>query len=1223
MGIHVCQSQRLEVLAQAFLTQVSVQSQQPFNILKAQHIIVPNPAVEQWLNQFMAEQKGISANQIYHQRIQTFQWYIYQQVLSDKEQVRQANIPRLVMKWRIYAVLLPFITPAQIELNNTHPLYALVQRIYESATSLIDLKAQYKKKQSMLYWIAEQVSRLFSHYMLYRGYCTQGHADGQCSCTHNWLDRWGRGEHLDIEHLLNIQSSISLYNLEQTISLEKWQSWLWQHVFHEDFLNIKEIDHIFWDDIEKNQHSTVQQQLPEQLIVFTLLDLPPHQLFFLRKLAQYIDVVIYHYNPSQEYWADSVDPKWKQTYDAQVKQRFIDKHIAQGKKVSDADIDAFFRAFNQSFNAESRESRHPLLTRFGKQARDHFSLLAGLSSGEEGEWLDLFIDDYESHMLGQLQSDILFLMEPVPHSYALQPDDQSIQIHVCHSHLRQLEVLKDQLIAWLAQSTPQQPKRLDDILIVTPILKDIEPLIRSVFAPSYTQGEHQQTYLPIKIAGIVQIDLDNAWRAVLGRIQLPYGRFKYSEFADWLSLLSTQRYYGIDVQNVERMLALLEQAGFKRGLDGLHLAQELSPDDQDYRFSFKFALDRLVMGVAVPEHCMALNTLSYDALQPEDFALVTVLITMYDDFNQRRDWLRANELGLTYTVEHWLYVLAQEVADFQKQGETILKAVADVIQKHIRMLTLSVTYEKKNQRTNNIGHLDQLSLPLADVIAEIEKTIESQLENAIPSGQITISEIGQIRPLPYRLVVVLNLESGVFPSRQVHTPFDLMKVLRPILGDRSRLEDDQGAFLDALLLAKENIWFFYNGFDANDGEVRQPSSVLQELIDHLALIVQTDESFPALVNVQGLDIPQQLQSLYHIHELQPFDLHGFENPNEIRFQDQWFTVASQLQSAQGHRETWIDQSFLAPSNTHVTVIHYQQWLADVTFPAQLYLKQLGVKNIYVDDVIDDNEPLLLDGLGRYRVREFMQQDSLQDHQLLQAELPVGKAQHSAWLQAQLEHTELMSRLHLYADAPTQVTQQRLKIDDHLYIQLQVPQQKNHQWVSLQVSSARAERRTKVWLEYLLWLSYLNLGQQGADYQRIVVFSDRTIVCDGIHSDQAKAYLELWWQAWRSGQSSPLVLPAALLMKATEKNNQLVWCDDASDTWQLDEKSMQSLLRHWNDAQKYNDIFSAIDDKASKYHQDWQFILQEQDATALLLDACTTWSFLLYAPIYQYQSCRDE
>lgn len=83
-------------------------------------------------------------------------------------------------------------------------------------------------------------------------------------------------------------------------------------------------------------------------------------------MGQYIDIYILHYNPSQEYWADSVDPNWKARYDVRVKERFIAKYEQQNKsKASDADIEKFFQEFTLNFNAEQRESRHPLLTRFG------------------------------------------------------------------------------------------------------------------------------------------------------------------------------------------------------------------------------------------------------------------------------------------------------------------------------------------------------------------------------------------------------------------------------------------------------------------------------------------------------------------------------------------------------------------------------------------------------------------------------------------------------------------------------------------------------------------------------------------------------------------------------------------------------------------------------------------------------------------------------------------
>ena len=103
------------------------------------------------------------------------------------------------------------------------------------------------------------------------------------------------------------------------------------------------------------------------------------------------------------------------------------------------------------------------------------------------------------------------MVEPTQHQYALAEQDDSIQIHVCHSSLRQLEVLKDQLTHWLAQGTAEAPRRPSDILVLTPSLTELEPFIRSVFARPPHEREalqkgHQLSkdsiYLPIKLAGV-------------------------------------------------------------------------------------------------------------------------------------------------------------------------------------------------------------------------------------------------------------------------------------------------------------------------------------------------------------------------------------------------------------------------------------------------------------------------------------------------------------------------------------------------------------------------------------------------------------------------------------------------------------------------------------------------------------------------------------------------
>ena len=1218
MGIHVIQSQSIEVLVQGILQSATAPSNDPFSVLRTQHFIVPSPAIQEWLTQRLAEQRGVSANTEFHQRIRGFQWYAYKQVLNgEDDRVGKANVPSLIMKWRVYQTLKDFIQTKENNLAPEHPLYPLIQRIYDAAAQLEHGLEKQQKKQGMLYWVAEQVSLLFNYYMVYRGQCQRGCRD-LCTCPSNWLGQWGRGQALNIEQQFpKTDQQVSAFRLAQAQELEQWQRWLWMHIFHEDFAEMQMIDTLFWQVFDHPQlREDALKNLPEKIVVFTLLELPPQQLNFLRRLGQYLDVIILHYNPSQEYWADSVDPNWKKRYDLGVKARFIEKN----PKATDADLQHFFDEFTLNFNAEVRESRHPLLTRFGKQARDHFSLLSQLSSGEEGQWIDAFVNEEPKNLLSQLQSDILYLIEPQEHSYPLDPKDQSIQIHVCHSTLRQLEVLKEQLIHWLAQGTPEQPRRPSDILVLTPHLTEIEPLIRSVFP----HIPHQDSiHVPAKIAGVTQLDVENAWRAILGRIEWSQGRFSIEDFSDWLTLEATQLRYGLDVQNTERMLELLIQAGFKRGFDAEHLQQTLSEDDQDFRFSFKFALDRLALGVAIPTHAVFEQTLSYQYVRSSDFELIGQLIEIYQDFSARRYWLTQHELGQGHSVEEWLGILIDEVNQFIHAKVDILKAVKETISLQQKMLRHS--YLRLEDQQQYVTHLKGVHLPLTYVLAEIHNALSGQLEQTLPTGDITFSQIGQIRPLPYKLVVILNLDSGKFPNRNQHIPFDLMELLRPQLGDRSRLEDDQGAFLDSLLLAQDALWLFYNGFDVNDGEVRDPSSVLQELIAHLQLICEMPKNQSVSASEQVIEIPENLRSLYHIHQLQPFEPQGFVENSAVRYQDQWYKVAKYLQQSAhlSQREAWVNTPYPAVQES-MTILEAGQWIQDLTFPARLYLKTLGVQNLKAQDLPAQSEPLVLDGLARYQIRDYLQQqdeETAHKIELLQDQLPVGKVQQSAWQISIAEQNSLKERLAIYTNAVTETTQRQWRIEAHTVMNITVPQKFAQDWVSLDASSGRAKRRTKVWLEYLLWLSYLNLGdEQSAKLRRVAVFSDVTVINTGVTSQQAKRYIDEWFKAYLYAQSEPLVLPAALLLLLAEKSKTLEWSMDEQQQPQLD--NIEDLLKEWNKSDAFLP-FALEEMEWSKKHYDWQFILQEQDTTALLKYACEHYAYALYQPIYQYQSVAEE
>ena len=192
---------------------------------------------------------------------------------------------------------------------------------------------------------------------------------------------------------------------------------------------------------------------------------------------------------------------------------------------------------------------------------------------------------------------------------------------------------------------------------------------------------------------------------------------------------------------------------------------------------------------------------------------------------------------------------------------------------------------------------------------------------------------------------------------------------------------------------------------------------------------------------------------------------------------------------------------------------------------------------------------------------------------------------------------------------TPVTQQSLQFSPELIIHINVPQVPHSSyWLSMQSSSASEKRRAQIWLEYLLWLAYLNDDARSPELERIVIFSNKTLKFSGLSSSKAHEYLQLWLKAWEIGQQQPLVLPAELLMK-----KEWQWAENEQGKMTIVE--MPELLKAWNNS--YESVKPLASDESSLLHQDWQFILQDQDPDLALQNCCHDFAHGLYAPIHQH------
>ncbi len=90
--------------------------------------------------------------------------------------------------------------------------------------------------------------------------------------------------------------------------------------------------------------------------------------------------------------------------------------------------------------------------------------------------------------------------------------------------------------------------------------------------------------------------------------------------------------------------------------------------------------------------------------------------------------------------------------------------------------------------------------------------------------------------------------------------------------------------------------------------------------------------------------------------------------------------------------------------------------------------------------------------------------------LLQDTLPVGKTLNATFKTGLQEQQYLRDTLQQFADEATATTQQLWKMNPHLHIRIQVPEQPTKLWCSVVAASARPKKYAEVWLEYLFWVA---------------------------------------------------------------------------------------------------------------------------------------------------------
>ena len=709
-----------------------------------------------------------------------------------------------------------------------------------------------------------------------------------------------------------------LFRPEMMFQWEKGKAKHWQAMLWRELVQGHEHEHRaalakeFFTAIERGIEPPAG--FPRRISVFGISALPRFHVQVFASLSRIAQVNLFLMNPSMEYWGDILD-----TWEMKRKTR-------TEKASSEEDL--------------HMEKGNSLLASMGRLGRDFFEIIQEF----EAEDISTYEEPKAENLLSSIQLDILKLQERQKKK-KLSSGDLSIQIHSCHSPMREVEVLRDQLLRMFEEDRSLLPK---DILVMMPDVETYAPYIQGVFDTAQEDARR----IPFSIADRSMRKEGGIGEALLHLLDLQGSRFGVSQVVNLLECEAVRRKFGISDGDLETVRKWISETRIRWGIDERHKAElGLPPFPQN---TWRAGLDRLLLGFAMPgrEERLFSGILPYDHIEGEESRILGAFVEFAEKLIER-----ATSLGEPKTLESWQEEITGVLDDLFEQGEETDRE----LQLIRRMLDDLV-------KTGAASLFDE-RVPLQIVRSYLERTLDQTgFGLGFMTGGVTFCAMLPMRSIPFKVICLLGMDGEAYPRQSSPLGFDYM-ARYPKRGDRSRRNDDRYLFLEAILSAREKLYISYVGQSIQDNSPIPPSVLVSELVDYV------EQGFEVL----GRNLRDHLQTS---HRLQAFSPEYFKDHEKLfTYSEEHYEVAAAALGERKDPAPFVSTGLSEPDESWKK-LDLQSLCAFFSNPMKFLLnRRLGVYLGEEPSFAEEREPFEVETLERYLLEDTMLRRRLQGRSL--------------------------------------------------------------------------------------------------------------------------------------------------------------------------------------------------------------------------------------------------
>ena len=830
--------------------------------------------------------------------------------------------------------------------------------------------------------------------------------------------------------------------------------------------------------------------LPERVSVFGISSLPALHLRVLFELSRHCDVRVFSLQPAREYFGHDLPPKQR----AKLLARLAEKGVAVSEN--------------------TLPEGNPLLASMGRLHRDFIELR--IETDEQcnhiAHEVEQFAEPAGDDLLHVVQGDILDARTrgaDVPKK-SVAGDDGSIEIHACHSPMREVEVLHDRLLAMFDADATLRPR---DVIVMTPDIEKYAPFVQAVFDCPETESRR----IPFSIADRHPRSASATVDTFLALLDLAESRCTASEIFSLLERAPIRHRFAFTDDDLETIRRWIAGSGIRWGIDGPHRdALDLPALDGN---SWRSGLDRLLLGYAMAGG----NRRMFDGIMPCDDVEGTRAEVLGRFVSAVEAMFRlVGELPASRPLAVWPDALVPVVAEFFSGDDpdeaSDLRSIRTALDRLRQVAALAGGAEPVEFRV--VRHHLTRALD------------EGGQRGGFLTGRVTFCALQPNRSIPARVVALIGMDDQAFPRQARPPAFDKMTD-HPLCGDRSIRDEDRATFLEAIVSARDRLHISFVGRSARDNEELPPAVPVSELLDYLDRACE----FPQEKNARDFVVTG-----HRLHAFSP--VYFSENDARHFSYSESNAAASRALLRPADRAPAFVAGPLPEPDASARNVELRGLVEFFRNPSKHFLRRrLGLTLDETDDTLDDIESFALDPLESYSLKQELFERALSRENLdaggfrARGVLPLGATGAARFLTLRAEaagFAEKVSRDLAGAsrDEPLLVT---LSVGG-FSLAGKIESLHDNRLVLFRCAKLKPKDRISAWISHLA----LCASREKAGASSLLIGTEREDRVEFAHTPNASELLARLLDIYWRGQSRPLpFFPASAFAFANAK--------DGSDT----------------------------------------------------------------------------